>query len=123
MLMGGDDFAQWFAAAGPGAAIQTFYSYGNGPHIAPQLRQVGRRNVFVSTGIPCGCCGSDSPRIEPMNESLATAYIDAELAQLETAYADLLLFHHRCRTEAETASVWRAFEAAKRAGKARLLGV
>ena len=123
LLMGGDDFSEWFEAAGSGAAIQTFYSYGNGPHIAPQLRRFGRSNVFVSTGIPCGCCGADSPSVEPMNASLAMSYIDRELAELQTGYADLLLFHHRCRTESETASVWEAFEAAKRQGKARHLGV
>ena len=122
-LMGGDDFAEWFAAAGSGAAIQTFFAYGNGPHIAPQLKRFGRSNVFVSTGIPCGCCGADSPRIEPMNTSLAMEYIDAELAQLQVDHADLLLFHHRCRTEAETADVWRAFELAKRQGKTRHIGV
>lgn len=123
MLMGGDDFAGWFQAAGPGAALQTFFAYGNGPRIAPQIERAGRANVFVSTGIPCGCCGADSPRVEPMNASLASAYIDNELQQLRTPYTDLLLFHHRCRTPIETASVWQAFEAAKRAGKARHIGV
>ena len=123
MLMGGDDFDEWFRAAGPGAALQTFFAYGNGPHIAPQIERFGRENVFVSTGIPCGCCGADSPRIEPMNASLAMGYIDDELSQLRTPYADLLLFHHRCRTAVETASVWQAFEAAKHAGKARHIGV
>ena len=86
MVMGGNDFAGWFKAAGTGAAIQTFYSYGNGRHIAPQLRSIGRANVFVSTGIPCGCCGSDSPRVQPMNETSAMAYIDEELAQLNTRH-------------------------------------
>ena len=123
IMMGGDDFSQWFAATGPGRGIQTFYSYRNGPRIAPQLRAAGRENVFVSTGIPCGCCGPDRPRVEPMTTALATGYIDEELAQLQTDYVDLLLFHHRCRTPAETVSVWRAFEAAKRAGKARHIGV
>ena len=61
-LMGGDDFAEWFAAAGSGAAIQTFFAYGNGPHNPPQLKRFGRSNVFVSTGIPCGCCGAGYPR-------------------------------------------------------------
>ena len=46
--------------------------------------------------------------------------IQEELAQLNTNYVDLLLFHHRCRTEAETAHVWEAFEEAKRSGKAKL---
>lgn len=123
MAMGGNDFAGWFQAAGKGAAIQTFYSYGNGRHIAPQLQAAGRENVFVQTGIPCGCCGSDSPKVKPMNKSLAEAYIDDELSQLNTSYADLLLFHHRCDTEAETAAVWTALEAAKRAGMARHIGV
>ena len=50
-------------------------------------------------------------------------YINDELAQLGTPYVDLLLFHHRCRTPEETASVWTAFEAAKAAGKARHIGV
>ena len=54
-----------------------------------------------------------------MNSTLAMEYIDAELATLNTSYADLLLFHHRCRTDVETASVWRGLEAAKRQGKAR----
>ena len=44
-------------------------------------------------------------------------------AQLNTTYADLLLFHHRCKTPEETASVWSALEAAKAAGKARHIGV
>ena len=42
MFMGGNDFMEWFKAAGKGAAIQTFYAYGNGPHIAPQLKQAHR---------------------------------------------------------------------------------
>ena len=45
-LMGGDDFGEWFKAVGhqtpKGAGIQTFYSYRNGPHIAPQLKAAGR---------------------------------------------------------------------------------
>ena len=82
MVMGGNDFSEWFKAAGKGAAIQTFYSYGNGRTIAPQLAVVGRENVFVSSGIPCGCCGDDSPRVEPMTSSLAMEYIDEELAQV-----------------------------------------
>lgn len=123
MMMGGDNFAPWFAATAPGRGIQTFYSYGNGRRIAPQLRDAGRENVFVSTGIPCGCCGPDRPRVEPMTTAAATSYIDEELAQLSTNYVDLLLFHHRCKTADETASVWRAFEAAKQSGRARHIGV
>ncbi|KAL1524074.1 hypothetical protein AB1Y20_018984 [Prymnesium parvum] len=123
MMMGGDDFVEWFKAAGAGAAIQNFYSYGNGPHIAPQVHAFGREKVFISTGIPCGCCGYDAPKIQPMNSSLAMGYIDDVLRQLNTTYADLLLLHHRCHTANETASVWRAFEAAKRSGKARHIGV
>jgi diketogulonate reductase-like aldo/keto reductase len=123
LMMGGNDFAGWFAAAGKGAGIQTFHGYGNGPHIAPQLQKAGRHNVFVSTGIPCGCCGSDAPAVQPMNTSLAKGYIDDELSQLNTSYVDLLLFHHRCRTPEETVLVWRALEDAKRAGRARHIGV
>ena len=120
MLMGGNEYAGWFQLAGKGAGIQTFYGYGNGPHLAPELAKVGRENVFVSTGIPCGGIDSKDP---PMNSSAATALIDNELAQLKTTYADLLLLHHRCHTAAETSAVWVAMEAAKKAGKARHLGV
>lgn len=123
MLMGGNDFAGWFKAAGKGAGIQTFHGYGNAEHLAPQLQAAGRENVFVSTGIPCGCCGGDAPKWQPMNATTAEWYIDDELAKLNTSYADLLLFHHRCKTESETAAVWSALEAAKRAGKARHIGV
>lgn len=123
MMMGGDDFVEWFKAAGQGAGIQNFYSYGNSRHIAPQVSKFGRENVFISTGIPCGCCGYDAPKVEPMNDSLAMWYIDEVLHQLNTTYADLLLLHHRCRTPSETASVWRAFENAKRIGKAKHIGV
>lgn len=123
MIMGGDDFKEWFKAAGRGAAIQNFYSYRNSRHIAPQIEQFGREKVFISTGIPCGCCGYDAPKFEPMNESVAMWYIDQLLSELNTTYADLLLFHHRCRTANETASVWRAFEAAKRQAKALHIGV
>ena len=42
---------------------------------------------------------------------------------MDTGYVDLLLFHHRYRTPEETAAVWTAFEAAKKAGKARHIGV
>ena len=123
LIMGGDDFVEWFEFAGPGAGLQTFYSYRNGAHIGRQVQRFGRANVFISTGIPCGCCGADSPRVEPMDATLAMGYIDEELAELNTSYVDLLLFHHRCRTFAETASVWRAFEDAKAMGKARHIGV
>ena len=121
MIMGGNDYAGWFKAAGKGAGIQTFYSYGNGRHIAPQLKSAGRENVFVSSGIPCGCCGPDS--VKKMNASLAMNYINKELSELDTTYVDLLLVHHRCTTDIETASLWSAFEAAKAAGKARHIGV
>ena len=123
LAMGGFDFGGWFSAAGAGAMIQTFHGYGNGAHLAPQIAAQGRENVFVSTGIPCGCCGSDAPSIQPMTAALAMGYIEDELAQLNTSYADLLLFHHRCRTPQETAAVWTAFEAAKQAGMARHIGV
>lgn len=123
LMMGGDDFLHWFRAAGRGAGIQTFYSYGNGEHIAEQLAKVGRENVFVSAGIPCGCCKYDAPKVKVMNKTMAMWYIDEELAQLGTSTVDLLLFHHRCKTDAETASVWEAFEEAKQQGKARHIGV
>lgn len=123
LAMGGNDFAGWFLAAGKGAMIQTFHGYGNGPHLAPQIKAAGRENVFVSTGIPCGCCGSDAPKVEPMNASLAMDYIMDELSQLNTTYVDLLMFHHRCKTNEETAAVWSALEAAKKAGYARHIGV
>ena len=54
-----------------------------------------------------------------MTKDLALGYIDELLAQLDTSYVDLLLFHHRCKTAAETAAVWEAFELAKAEGKAR----
>ena len=103
--------------------ILVVYSYGNGEHLAPQIAREGRANVFVSTGIPCGCCGSDAPAVSPMTAALAMSYIEDELHQLNTSYVDLLLFHHRCKTEVETAAVWTAFEAAKAAGMARHIGV
>jgi diketogulonate reductase-like aldo/keto reductase len=124
--MGGDDFEGWFkAASSPGkpAMIQTFHGYGNGAHLAPQIQAFGRENVFVSTGIPCGCCGSDAPKVQPMNASLAMGYIMDELSQLNTTYVDLLLFHHRCKTPEETAAVWTAFEECKKTGKAKHIGV
>lgn len=58
-----------------------------------------------------------------MTKALAKGYIDEELEQLGTDYVDLLLFHHRCKTAAETANVWKAFEEAKRSGKAKHIGV
>jgi hypothetical protein len=120
LIMGGSNFSAWWELAGKPAAIQTFLGYGNGPKIAPQLAAVGRENVFVSTGIYCG--GIDNPN-PPMNTSAAMALVEKELAELETPYADLLLMHHRCQTEADTTQVWAAFEQAKAAGKARHLGV
>ena len=115
-------FGEWFRMSKPIAGIQTFYSYRNGPHIAPQLKAHGRENVFVSTGIPCGCCKYDAPRVTPMTKEVALEYIMEELQQLDTHYVDLLLFHHRCKTAAETASVWEAFESMKRLGKAKHIG-
>jgi hypothetical protein len=120
LAMGGQNFTGWFAAASsPGnpAMIQTFHGYGNGAILAPQIAAAGRANVFVSTGIPCGCCGSDAaPGV--MNASEANKLINDELAQLNVKYVDLLLFHHRCNTTEETAAVWSALEAAKAAGRA-----
>eukprot|EP01051_Picozoa_sp_SAG22_P019982 SAG22_NODE_3870_length_1488_cov_1.338373_1_plen_225_part_01 len=123
LMMGGGDFAGWFELAGPGAGIQTFHGYGNGGLLAPQIKKVGRANVFVSTGIPCGCCGSDGPKVTPVTTFEAAGYIADELSQLNVSYVDLLLFHHRCNTTAETAAVWQALEAAKRKGQARHIGV
>jgi diketogulonate reductase-like aldo/keto reductase len=123
LAMGGNDFEGWFKVAGKGAMIQTFHGYGNGAHLAPQIQAAGRGNVFVSTGIPCGCCGSDAPKVTPMNKSLAMGYIMDELAQLNTTYVDLLLFHHRCKTPEETAAVWTAFEECKKTGQAKHIGV
>ena len=125
LAMGGQNFTGWFAAASsPGnpAMIQTFHGYGNGAILAPQIAAAGRANVFVSTGIPCGCCGSDAaPGV--MNASEANKLINDELAQLNVKYVDLLLFHHRCNTTEETAAVWSALEAAKAAGRAHHIGV
>ena len=125
--MGGNDFAAWFELAGASASspamIQTFHGYGNGAHLAPQIQKAGRENVFVSTGIPCGCCGSDAPKVQPVTKAEAQGYIADELAQLNTSHVDLLLFHHRCNTSAETAAVWSALEAAKAAGHATHIGV
>ena len=125
--MGGNDFASWFelaaASAEAPAMIQTFHGYGNGANLAPQIRKAGREKVFVSTGIPCGCCGSDAPKVQPVTKSDAQSYIADELSQLNTSYVDLLLFHHRCNTSAETAAVWSALEDAKAAGKAKHIGV
>ena len=123
MIMGGSEFSGWFELAGKGAGIQTFHGYGNGAQLAPQLKKAGRENVFVSTGIPCGCCGSDAPKAKPVTAAEAAGYIADELSQLNTSYVDLLLFHHRCDTAAETRAVWTALEAAKAAGKARHIGV
>ena len=103
MIMGGQEFAGWFEMAGKGAGIQTFHGYGNGAKLAPQIAKFGWQNVFVSTGIPCGCCGSDGPKVKPVTTAEATGYIADELSQLNTSYVDLLLFHHRCDTPAETA--------------------
>lgn len=47
-------------------------------HLAPQIAAFGRANVFLSAGIPCGCCGSDEPAVQPMNASLAMGYIHDE---------------------------------------------
>ena len=125
--MGGNDFAKWIEASGATekapAMIQTFHGYGNGAHIAPQLQAIGREKFFVSTGIPCGCCGGDAPKVQPVTKEEATGYIEDELAQLNTSYVDLLLFHHRCNTSAETAAVWEALEEAKAQGMARHIGV
>jgi diketogulonate reductase-like aldo/keto reductase len=120
LMMGGSNISGWFELAGKGAAIQTFLGYGNGQVLAPQIAAFGRANVFVSTGIPCG--GVDNPH-PPMNASAATALIDQELAELHTSYVDLLLVHHRCQTQGDMEQVWSAMEAAKRAGKAKHLGV
>ena len=49
--------------------------------------------------------------------------IGKRTVQLNTTYVDLLLFHHRCKTSAETAAVWTAFETAKKIGKAKHIGV
>ena len=119
--MGGNDFAGWFKAAGKGAMIQTFHGYGNGQQLAPQIEAAGRSNVFVSTGIPCGCCGSDAPAVQPMNATLAAGYIDDELRQLNTSYVDLLLFHHRCNTDGETARSGRRSKPQRRPGKQSIL--
>ena len=58
-----------------------------------------------------------------MTKTAALQYIEEEMQQLDTNYVDLLLFHHRCRTPEETASVWEAFESMKTLGKARHIGV
>ena len=79
MMMGGANFSSWFALAGKGAAIQTFHGYGNGKQLAPQIAKVGRENVFVSAGIPCGCCGSDGPKTTPVTKAEAAGYIRDEL--------------------------------------------
>lgn len=125
LLMGGNQYAQWFALAGRGAAIQTFWGYHNEPSLAPQIAKTGRENVYISSGLPCGGIGdpaSDVPG-EPMNASAAAAFIDSDLAQLKVSHVDLLLMHHRCHDAATTREVWGAMEAAKKSGKAKAIGV
>ena len=120
LIMGGSNYSGWFELAGKGAAIQTFIGYGNGPKLAPQIAAFGRSNVFVSTGIPCG--GVDNP-IPPRNASAALALVEQELAELGTAYVDMLMVHHRCQSESDMEKVWAGLEAAKKTGKAKHLGV
>ena len=125
LIMGGGKLDEWFALAGKGAAFQTFWGYHNGAKLAPQIAEAGRENVFISAGLPCGGIGdpaSDTPG-HPMNASAAAAFIDSELQQLNVASVDLLLVHHRCRAAATTHAVWGAMEAAKKAGKAKHIGV
>ena len=48
MVMGGNDFAGWFKAAGTGAAIQTFYSYGSmRSRVRTSNSQITRRLLTV----------------------------------------------------------------------------
>ena len=101
MMMGGDDYAQWFAATAPGRGIQTFYSYGNGPRIAPQLRQAGReqgRWLLVNIQSPTEFASQQpfctSNRL--IDTFLQCQAIDADFVTLDTSDACLRPTAYRC---------------------------
>lgn len=130
----GTNWTEWVTLAGKGAGLDSAWDYGqmggSPPNatggtqtaIPPALAAAGvrREDVVITSKLPCG--GFDGG-LEPMTAAAAQQYIDANLAMLNTTYIDLLLLHHVCSSRAETAMVWREMEAAKRAGKARAIGV
>eukprot|EP00937_MAST-01D_sp_MAST-1D-sp2_P003565 g3565.t1 len=122
----------WYELAGKGAGIDSAWDYGN-PYnspptttngtenlIWPDLEAAGasRQDVVITSKIPCFDGG-----LEPMTADMVSDYIESNLKMLNTTYVDLLLLHHVCASETETAAVWRAMEAAKRRGQALALGV
>jgi diketogulonate reductase-like aldo/keto reductase len=128
------NFTSWINLVGKGSGIDTAWDYGQfggdpptatkgtSALIPPQIAAAGvkREEVMITTKIPCS--GFDGG-LEPMNATMAQQYIESNLQMLKTDYVDLLLLHHVCRTPAETLMVWKVMEAAKRAGKARAIGV
>eukprot|EP00936_MAST-01D_sp_MAST-1D-sp1_P001564 g1564.t1 len=128
------NYTLWYQLVGKGAGIDSAWDYGN-PYgsppttrngtenlIPPALAAAGakREDVVITGKIPCS--GFDGG-LEPMTAQMVRAYIESNLAMLNTSYLDLLLLHHKCRTEDETAAVWHELEAAKRRGQARAIGV
>eukprot|EP00947_MAST-08B_sp_MAST-8B-sp1_P001425 g1425.t1 len=121
--MGGGNFTAWVELAGRGSGVKTAWEYHNQPSILPQVYAAGlrREDVMLETMLPCGGAGDPNP--EPMNASYAEFYIKQDLELLNTSYVDLLLLHHTCASQEETAAVWKALEAALRRGDAKAIGV
>lgn len=116
------NFTAWIELVGENAGIDTAWDYHSEKGIPGAVADAGARrsDVFITSKIPCS--GYDGG-VEPMNATMARTYMASNLAQLNTTYVDLLLLHHVCLTEQETANVWRAMEEMLRQGQARAIGV
>jgi len=101
----------WLAAGGRG--IDTALDYNNQRDVAKamQASALKRRELFITTKISCGGFQSAADKIAE------------DLKELQTPYVDLLLIHFPCSTHAKTKQVWRALQAAHKAGQARAIGV
>ena len=99
--------------------VDTAAGYANAAGVARALERSGRARAsyFVTSKIPGG-----------LNESVAAAALDANLAALRLAHVDLMLVHFPATWGGEGGKAarqaeWRALEAFVRAGKARAIGV
>ena len=123
MLMGGDDFDYWLLGCAEGRdsnVLQLPQWAASSPTVAlarTRKRVREHRHPVRVLQVRCAAGRTDERgACNGLHRRRARAAWDD--------YADLLLFyHHRCKTQEETARVWKAFETAKRTGKARHIGV
>lgn len=114
---------KWLKLGGRG--IDTAFSYHNQDQVGEAVRQSGvpRKEIFVTTKIPCPPPDNTTTGY-PVTPEMAVKAVEVDLLQLQMDYVDLVLLHWPCKTNMEdTLAAWRGLQEAHKRGLTRAIGV